>query len=102
MSQPYAPPARRAFTLVELLVVVGLIAVLIALLLPAVSSAREQARRARCLSNLHQIANGLVAYASNNEGLFPAPAWIQDPQPDDWIYWQEPPASPRDVTKGAI
>jgi prepilin-type N-terminal cleavage/methylation domain-containing protein/prepilin-type processing-associated H-X9-DG protein len=51
--------SRRAFTLVELLVVIAVIAALVALLLPAVQAARESARRAQCQSNLHQIGIGL-------------------------------------------
>ena len=55
------PPAA-GFTLIELLVVVAIIALLIAILLPALSQAREQGKRARCLSNLHQIALGWHLY----------------------------------------
>src|SRR5688572_16159816 len=62
---------RRAFTLVELLVVIGIIAVLISMLLPALNRAREQARSAKCLSNLRQLAMGTIGYCNYNKGTFP-------------------------------
>ncbi|HSZ54368.1 MAG TPA: prepilin-type N-terminal cleavage/methylation domain-containing protein [Tepidisphaeraceae bacterium] len=62
---------RRAFTLVELLVVIGIIALLIALLLPALNSAREHARSAKCLSNLRQLGQAAYFYAQSNRDFFP-------------------------------
>ena len=62
---------RNAFTLVELLVVIGIIAVLVSLLLPALNKAREAAMRASCLSNLKQIATLLNMYATEYKGVVP-------------------------------
>jgi prepilin-type N-terminal cleavage/methylation domain-containing protein/prepilin-type processing-associated H-X9-DG protein len=74
-----APPGQ-GFTLVELLVVIGIIALLIGLLLPVMARAREQARTVQCASNIRQVYYGLAMYAGANRGTLPIPAG----SPDSW------------------
>lgn len=80
----------RGFTLVELLVVIGIIAVLISVLLPALGRAREQSKLVKCQSNLRQIGLAVIMYANENKGFFPAAARLGDAYAHDWVYWQQP------------
>jgi len=69
---------RKAFTLVELLIVIGIIALLVAILLPTLTRAREYANQISCLSNLRQVGMALNEYIVENNGSFPYHAFWYD------------------------
>jgi prepilin-type processing-associated H-X9-DG protein/prepilin-type N-terminal cleavage/methylation domain-containing protein len=68
---PHTVPRRPAFTLVELLVVIGIIAVMMALLMPALAAARRQGQLVVCQSNLRQLVVGIEMFKNENKGRFP-------------------------------
>src|SRR4051794_40796785 len=97
-STSQSPPRQHAVTLVELLVVIGIIAILIGVLLPALNKARRSANTTQCASNMRMIALGMINYISNHKGVLP-PAMVTksstdgagnsdptNPFPDGWFW----------------
>lgn len=85
---------RSRFTLIELLVVIAIIAVLTAMLLPALSKARERSRAMLCAQNMKQINMGMMFYMEDNEGMYAPVAqnytsytWIGQTKVNPWIPW---------------
>ncbi|HWN94534.1 MAG TPA: DUF1559 domain-containing protein [Methylomirabilota bacterium] len=99
---------RAGFTLIELLVVIAMIAILAALLLPALSQAKESARSAACLNNLRQLAFAVHMYADESEGKFPN-VWDasvgngNNSGADGWMYFMNFGAPTRfDPSRGSL
>lgn len=70
-----APQGQGAFTLIELLVVIAIISILAAMLMPALSTAREAARRTSCINNVRNLGLGFTMYLNDNSGIYPCARW---------------------------
>jgi len=77
---------RTGFTLIELLVVIAIIAILAALLLPALSKAKEQGRSVACKSNMRQITLAMIMYADDNSDYIPWPGEVDRDWQPDWVF----------------
>lgn len=113
LSRTVLSRSGRGFTLVELLVVIGIIALLMSILLPTLGRVREQANSTKCRANLRSLAQAFIMYAKDNRDLFPAGARYpatggsgQHMKSYDWIWYQTnayPPNRPQpDVQQSAI
>ncbi len=92
-----------AFTLIELLGVIAIISILAAMILPALSKAKQKAAQVNCMNNLKQFTYGLMMYINDNQDCFPGSASRNTFgfELEDWIYWRTGPGYPP-VTKSPI
>src|SRR5689334_3193944 len=94
-SHPLRRPRRkRGFGIIELMILIGIIALAVAMLLPSLCRSRETANRVKCASNLRQIGQALLLYANDNKGAYPRTTFVEGAPPT----WGTAAPAPNDVS----